>query len=265
MLTCAEANGQPENREMADFDEEALINAVLRVRVTQPNLTAAETHAVLSAEPEFAEVPLPAVKKAAGKATKRAAKEAAAAPPAAKKADAAPAPPPVLSSAKQAKQQKAQATELSSAQSGMMDAQRRLRAAKSGGDAAAMAVTVNMPIEQFIQQISTKAMAGLLDPGEERFLKERVEADIAALEWVKLAQKAGALQLTEDIIAVGSEIQLTRLKEVRGCRDLPAALACYKRSGDQENGSYTNVDKALSRTGALAGVKSQEGELDDID
>ena len=250
----------------AEVDEETLIAAILRVRVSQPNLTAAETHAVLAAEPEFAEVALPAVKKAAGKATKRAAKEAAAAPAAAKKSNVLTAPP-VVSEAKQAKQAKAAGLELSSAQSAMMDTQRVLRAAKSGGDKHAMAVTIDMPIEQFIQQISTKAMSGVLDAGEERFLKERVEADIAALEWVKLAQKAGALQLTEDIIALGSELQLTRLKEVRDAPKseyLPKALACYKRGGDQENGGYQNVDKALSRAGAV-GVASAGGELEDID
>merc|ERR1719199_827782 len=104
----------------------------------------------------------------------------------------------------------------------MMDMQRRLRAAKSGGDAMSMAVNIDMPIEQFIQQITMKAMAGLLEPGDERHLKERVEADIAALEWTKLAQKAGALSLTEDVVALGSEMQLARLKEVRGAKDVPA-------------------------------------------
>ena len=115
----------------------------------------------------------------------------------------------------------------------MMDAQRRLRAAKAGGDMAGMAVTVNEGIESFIQKITMKAMSGLLEEGEERFLKERVEADICALEWVKLAQKAGALSLTEDIVALGGELQLTRLKEVRGCRgeDLAKALTCMVLSG----------------------------------
>ena len=51
----------------AEVDEETLIAAVLRVRVTQPNLTAAEMHTALAAESEFADVGLPAVKKAAGK------------------------------------------------------------------------------------------------------------------------------------------------------------------------------------------------------
>ena len=238
-------------------DEEALIQAVLRVRLAGAG-TAAECHAAIAAEEAFADVTLAQVKKAAGKATKRTAKEEAAKPAAA----AAPAP---VSEAKQAKQAKAQAAELKSAENAMMDAQRRLRAAKSGGDMTAMAVTIDGTVEEFIQQATMKAMAGILDAGEERFLKERIEADIAALEWVKLAQKANVLSLKEDVCALGGELQLTRLKEVRGCRsaDLPAALACFKRvTGD---GGYQDVDKSLARTGALAAGNGQEGALDDVD
>ena len=129
----------------------------------------------------------------------------------------------------------------------------------------AMAVTVTGTIETFIQQVTAKAMKGVLDPGEERYLKERVEADISALEWVRLAQKAGALRLTEDIVALGGELQLARLKEVRGCRDLPAALACYARDAQPtDKDDYAAVDKALARTGALA-TGTPEGTLDDVD
>ena len=72
----------------------------------------------------------------------------------------------------------------------------------------AAAVTVDGSVEDFVQKVTMKAMAGLLDQGEEKFLRERVEADIAALEWVKLAQKAGALKLTEDIVALGGELRM---------------------------------------------------------
>merc|ERR1719181_2275317 len=123
----------------------------------------------------------------------------ASAPPAAEKpAEKPTAPAP--SAAKQAKQAKAQATELKQAETAMMDAQRRLRAAKTGGDPAAAAVKIDGTIEQFVQQITAKAMSGVLEPGDESHLKERVEADIAALEWVRLAQKSGAVCLSEDIV-----------------------------------------------------------------
>merc|ERR1719230_1643015 len=125
----------------------------------------------------------------------------------------------------------------------MMDAQRRLRAAKTGGDAAAMAVTIDGTVETFVQQITTKAMSGVLEAGDERFLTERVEADIAALEWVRLAQKAGALSLSEDIVALGAELQLQRLKEVRGARDIAATLACYAPVAAAQPGGYADVDK----------------------
>ena len=163
---------------------------------------------------------------------------------------------------------KALAAELKSAENAMMDAQRRLRAAKSGGDRDLAAVQVDGSPEDFVQRLTTKAMAGLLEPGEERFLKERVEADIAALEWVKLAQKAGALSLSEDIVALGGELQLTRLKEVvDGKRiDVPKALACYrKESVPGEENYIQDVDKTLSKAGAVAAGVEGEGELAEID
>ena len=84
---------------------------------------------------------------------------------------------------------------------------------------------------------------------------------------MKLAQKAGALSLTEDIVALGGELQLTRLKEVRECRgaDVPKALACYSKDGKAVDGSYQDVDKSLSKAGALAAVADAGGELADID
>ena len=247
---------------MAEIEEEALIEAVMRVRSAGAE-TAAACHEALVLEAPFAALTLSQVKKAASKATKRSAKEPK--PPAETAAAKAAAAPPVVNEAKVAKQAKAQATELKSAENAMMDAQRRLRAAKSGGDMGAMAVTVTGTIETFIQQVTAKAMKGVLDPGEERYLKERVEADISALEWVRLAQKAGALRLTEDIVALGGELQLARLKEVRGCRDLPAALACYVRDAQPtDKDDYAAVDKALARTGALA-TGTPEGTLDDVD
>ena len=42
-----------------------------------------------------------------------------------------------------------------------------------------------------------------------------MEADIAMLEWLKLAAGAGELAFTEDFMALGGELQLQRLKEAR--------------------------------------------------
>ena len=202
-----------------------------------------------------------AVKRAGGSivptAVKEEAAKAAAAPP--------PVPVPVPSEKKAAKQAKQAGLELKSAENEMMDAQRRLRAAKTGGDMFG-AVQVDGSVEDFVQRITAKAMSAVLEPGDEKHLKERVEADIAALEWVKLAQKAGVLKLTEDIVALGGELQLTRLKEVRDCRDVVAVLACYakegnKPSGNKEDGTeYADVDKMIKSTGALSGVAEPAAE-----
>lgn len=85
------------------MSEEALIDAIMRIRVSQPGLTAAETHKALVDEGN-ADLELSVVKKAAGKATKRAAKEAAAPPPPRQKKVDVPSAP---NEAKQAKHAKA--------------------------------------------------------------------------------------------------------------------------------------------------------------
>ena len=54
-----------------------------------------------------------------------------------------------------------------------------------------------------------------------------MEADIAMLEWLKLAAGAGELAFTEDVMALGGELQLQRLKEMRGTRNLTEARAIY--------------------------------------
>ena len=252
---------------MADpNDEETLIAAVTRVRLGGAETVAACHEALVG---EFNGLTMGQVKKANSKAVKRAggsivptavkeeADKAAAAPP--------PVPVPVPSEKKAAKQAKQAGLELKSAENEMMDAQRRLRAAKTGGDMFG-AVQVDGSVEDFVQRITAKAMSAVLEPGDEKHLKERVEADIAALEWVKLAQKAGVLKLTEDIVALGGELQLTRLKEVRDCRDVVAVLACYakegnKPSGNKEDGTeYADVDKMIKSTGALSGVAEPAAE-----
>ena len=156
------------------------------------------------------------MKKACSKATKRSGP----APTPAKEVDLAPA----ASSNKEAKQAKKDAAalkaELKAAENEMMDAQRKLRIAKAGGDVMAGAHTVQGSVETFVQQITARAITGSLEAGDMEHLKERVEADIAALAWVRLAQRAGVLAMTEDIAALGCEMQLARLKEARAPPDL---------------------------------------------
>ena len=51
-------------------------------------------------------------------------------------------------------------------ESAMMDAQRYMRLAKAGGDKVAGQLHVNKGIEEFIQEITMRAIAGKLEPGE---------------------------------------------------------------------------------------------------
>ena len=160
------------------MEEEKLIEAVLRLRVEAPEAeTAAQILAALEAE-GHGDLCLGAVKKAASKATKRAG------PPPQKPA--APAAAPEISSEAKAernakakaKAEKLKAAELKAAENAMMDAQRRLRIAKGSGDDGG-AVQVQGGIELFIQQITTKALSGILEPGDEAVLAQRIEVHAA--------------------------------------------------------------------------------------
>ena len=82
-----------------------------------------------------------------------------------------------------------------------------------------------------------------------------MEADIAAIEWVRLASAQGALQLTEDVVALGGELQLARLKECRDCKDITAARACYVEPSSRDSlakGDYTGVDREIAAQQAVA-------------
>jgi len=240
------------------MDEEQLIEAVLRVKLTGVDSTPTALHAALVAEGH--EVELSQVKKAASKATKRAARAGtlesapAPAPPAASRA------PTANESKKQAKQEKQAAAELKAAQAAMMEAQRKLRAVKSGG--ADMAVTIKGTAEEFVQKITAKALSAVLEDDDEKHLKERMEADIAALEWVRLASTSGALSLTEDVVALGGEMQLTRLKEARDAKDWAAVRACYA-SREGAGDDYTAVDRMVARS--AAGLPAATGTPDGME
>jgi len=242
------------------LSEDELIEAVIRVREALGAVSASAVHAALTEQ--GVKVTLPAVKKAASKATKRVGAPAT-------KAESDPvAAPPAPSAAKLCKQEKAEkaklkadAAALKAAENEMMEAQRKLRAAKSGSEA----ITISGTAEEFIQKVTAVALAATLEEDDARFLKERVEADIAALEWVKLASASGALRLSEDVVALGMELQLTRLKEVRGVKDYAAARACYV----EDKRAHDTLDQAMQRSEAFAAAAQQEqtggDKMEDMD
>ena len=232
-----------------------MIEAVLRVRLTGAE-TAAQVHAAL--EGEGLEVTMSQVKKASSKATKRLGEQPA-------PAVIEPAKPSAAKEAKLAKQaasqEKAKNAELKSAENAMMEAHRKLRGLKSGDPSAP--ITVEGTAESFAQQVTKRAITGVLEPGDTDFLKERIEADIATLEWIKLASAAGALTLTEDVVALGGELQLERLKDVRGAKDLAAARACFVvETGSGDNGGYERLDRMMARSGA---GEETGNKMDDMD
>lgn len=240
-------------------DEDALIEAVIRVRAEDVAESAAQVMQVL--EKEGMNLTLSQVKKACSKASKRVGPAVAAAAPAVSQ-------PPITSQPSektQARQAKLAAAELKAAETAMMDAQRKLRAAKAGDISAP--VTISGTAEAFIQQATSQAITGTLQPGDSEVLKERIEADIAALEWVKLAAAAGVLSLTEDVVALGGELQLTRLKEVRGGRDISAARAVFvdtpQVQATPRDGAA--LDRMLARSAPLTSGQQTLDAMEDID
>ena len=241
----------PKTRTM---DEEALIAAVIRVRLEGE--TPKQVHEKLVGE--GLECSAGDVKKACSKASKRGETGIVVAqPPAAEAA------PPVESkrAAKMAAAKEQQKlSEIKAAEQAMMEAQRLLKAKKTGDPNAA--ITIDGTAEAFIQRVTARALSAALEPGDKEFLKERIDADIAALEWVKLSAAAGALKLSEDIVALGNELQLQRLKDVRENKwDLGKALACYARTdGPADSNDYRDVDKLVARS-----AESGENALDEND
>jgi hypothetical protein len=160
------------SRQMADMDEEALISRVLSLRAasTEP-LTAAQLHAALT--DEGLELEFSAVKKAASKAAKRA--------PETMAASASPAPEtgPPTTSKKAEKAAKATAEALKAAETLMLNTQKRLQNRHLLNAAGG-----TLPTDKaFIERAALRAITGSLDAGE-TVSRERVEADMAMLEWL---------------------------------------------------------------------------------
>lgn len=114
----------------------------------------------------------------------------------------------------------------------MMEAQRKLKVAKTGE--ADSAVTITGTVEAFVQAITQRAISGVLEYEDQFFLRERIEADIAALEWVKLAQASGALSLKE------------------GVRSLSRGLACGSLACSLAHSVSRSVLQSASRVAPCA-------------
>jgi hypothetical protein len=214
-------------------------------------------------ESEFAGLTIGQVKKACSKASKRTGGL-----PQANKVESDPAAAAKPSKRQEKEAAKAaahEAAELKSAEALMMECHRKLRAVKEG--TLAGAVTIQGTMEEFIQRVSQRAIAGILEHDEQAHLKQRIEADICTLEWVKLAQKAGALSLKEDVMSLGVEVQLARLKEVRGGKDVTAAMQCYAvEDKPQRSAPTADATAALDARVKAAAAAQHTGEaFDEMD
>ena len=142
------------------MEEEALIISVLRLRLNGESV--AQVAALL--EQEGTSVPLSQVKKACSKAAKRAPAAPAAAPAAAP-----PAPDGASNEKKEAKKAKAAAAMIKSAESAMLESQRRLKLAKDSDEINAQVPRHAM--EGFIQRQTKLAVGGILGPGDAAVLR----------------------------------------------------------------------------------------------
>ena len=141
--------------------EEELIEAVVRVKLSAPDSSAAEVLKALENE-GVTGLNASTVKKACSKAAKRGVVTPKA--EATSKVDTETESKEVKESKSQLKQAKAHAAALKAAERAMMDAQRALQCAKYGQHAGA-AAHINGTIEEFIQKITAQALAGTLGPG----------------------------------------------------------------------------------------------------
>jgi hypothetical protein len=258
------------------MDESALIDAVLRLRTTDQLETAAQVHEALIKEGH--DVTISQVKKASSKAMKKASAngEKAAEPlQAATKEEAKRGVGAV--SKKEEKAAKAAVAAMKSAEAHMMMTCRKLRMAL-GEDEYAAAIATSDRGERFIQQVTTRALEAKLRAEEANTIHERVEADLAVLEWALLAVKAKTLTLPPEALETAAT-QVERLKGVRGATTIEAVQDCFvlpepdgpppPPSGveyAQKDPLHTvsasaSLDRAVARSGALA-VGADELDID---
>lgn len=289
-------------------DEELMI-AVLKLRETKSGLTAAETHKELTANAGL-NVELAQVKKACSKATKWAAKApafiAAATFEGAKygyvykagkegagyyrdqsgAADISDvADNKENTSKKEAKAAKVLTDSMKSAETHMMEMHRKLRLAL-GDDETSAAIQTSDRGENFIKAVSERALECKLTY-DAHVPRERLSADLATLEWMLLAEKAGTLTLPGDARA-SATAQVARLLKARESKtyltDKSWVSECFVLEAAKDNTPYVppsgidytknssvnnrtagaSVDREIAKAGMLAAAASGL-ELDDID
>jgi len=154
------------------FSEDELIDNVLRIKGTAPGLTAKQVHEALTAE--GVSVEFSAVKKAASKAAKRLPAQLPDAPPA-------PEPVPTAPSKQEQKRANAQAEALKAGEHAMFTALKGLHEERwmvaLHGD--------SKDRKSFIDRAAACAISGALANGD-LVSKERVEADVATLQYILL-------------------------------------------------------------------------------
>ena len=162
----------------ACMDEEALIDAVIRIRSASAEpLTAAQVHKALT--DEGANLEFSAVKKACSKAAKRMPPGNPAATTAAAASE-----QPARMSKKEEKLAKAAAGALATAETVMMMALQRLHNRHTlNSNATLSPAFLNSADSAFLERAVQRAITGSLDP-DESICRERVAADKATLEWI---------------------------------------------------------------------------------
>ena len=167
----------------------------------------------------------------------------------------------------------------------MMEACRKLRIAL-GDDEYSAAVATSDRGEKFIQGVSSRALEAKLSTTEAYVAKERVDADLATLEWMLLAEAAGTLTLPDDA-RTSAATQAGRLRQVRDSKLLSELQSCfimvepeaadepalpagkpqveYKSSALGTETTGASIDRALQKSGALSGTLDGLGIDDDVD
>lgn len=244
------------------MDEEALIAAVLRVRVSAPESSAAQVKEALAAE-GHGDLTLSQVKKACSKASKRNPRVAGADAPAQQEQV-------PTKSRREEKAEKAAEEALKSAERAMIVAQRR--AHNAGG------APPPMQSDDFIKWATGRALTGMLDARMNEVANEqRLEADIATIEWIRLATGAGVLEVTETQLEEAMAY-LEKLRKVRASRALDEAIKEFYSAQQaqlkqveaaEKSAVVASADPALERASldrAILAANQPSGEaIDDVD
>lgn len=248
------------------MDEEALIAAVLRVRVSAPESSAAQVKEALAAE-GHGDLTLSQVKKACSKASKRNPRVAGADAPA--QQEQVPSKVPTKSR-REEKAEKAAEEALKSAERAMIVAQ---RSAHNAGGAPPP-----MQSDDFIKWATGRALTGMLDARMNEVANEqRLEADIATIEWIRLATGAGVLEVTETQLEEAMAY-LEKLRKVRASRALDEAIKEFYSAqqaqlkqveASEKSAVVASADPALERASldrAILAANQPSGEaIDDVD